>query len=335
MFYFVFLLTIAVIIGNSYIIKGFDEDFLAPRITKYEKGIAAILIVIHHLSQKIEVFGPFVIIRYIGFILVAIFFFISGYGLTYGVQNKPDYLNSFLRKRILPILIPYWIVNSINIIFYLLKGVVFTPLQYVLSYLGFDFITGVWFVTVILLMYIFFWIAFRSKRSYLIFSLCIIGYCIICVSFNLHSSYTASIAAFVLGSVWHKIEKPIVTWIRRNYYVKLLTCVAVFGIVFLGRLMLATKGLNNEILQFVLRNLISILFVICVLVVTQKVRFKGKILVWLGNISYELYMVHFVLFTMINNLEPDRYIIIVLGGGLLLSTLLWKLDKRIIKNILG
>lgn len=335
MFYFALLLTIVVIIWNSYIIKEVDEDFLSPGVTKYEKGIVAILIVLHHLSQKIEVFGPFVLMRYIGFILVAVFFFISGYGLTYGVQNKPGYLNGFFRKRVLPVLIPYWIVNSVNIVFYLLKGTVFTPLQYTLSYLGFDFITGAWFVTTILLMYIFFWIAFRGKRSYLMLSLCITGYCIVCFCLDLHSSYTASIAAFVLGSVWHRIEKPIVTWIRKNYYVKLLICVAVFGMIFLGRLVLSMRGLNNEILQFVLRNLISILFVICLVAVTQKVRFKGKILAWLGNISYELYMVHFVLFTMINNSEYNTYIIIVLGGGLLLSTILWKLDKKIIEKIHG
>ena len=54
---------------------------------------------------------------------------------------------------------------------------------------------------------------------------------------------------------------------------------------------------------------------------------------WLGNISYELYVVHYVLLSMLNGLSTNLYMATVLGGGLLLSTILWKTDKRLINRI--
>ena len=325
---------ILIILVNCRMVGGYNDEYLSPDTTKKEKGIAAILIVLHHLSQRVKVSGPFVILGYIGFILVAVFFFISGYGLSYGVQYKHDYLKGFLRKRLLPVLVPYWIVNTVDIVFYLSGGTVFTPMQYVLSFIGIDVITGTWFVTAILIMYIIFWLAFKCMKSYIVLGLCLIGYCIICINLNLHSSYTASISAFALGVCWDKIDRRMITWIRERYYLKLTVILGAFGIMFLGRLILSAQGINNEIVHLILRNLISALFVLALIAVNQKVQFTGKTLEWLGNISYELYIVHYVLLSMLSSLNPDVYVVAVLGGGLLLSTLLWKTDKRLIKRII-
>lgn len=335
MIYIVFIIALLIILVNCRIVGGgYNDEYLSPDTTKKEKGIAAILIVLHHLSQRVKVSGPFVILGYIGFILVAVFFFISGYGLSYGVQYKHNYLKGFLRKRLLPVLVPYWIVNTVDIVFYLSEGTVFTPMQYVLSFIGIDVITGTWFVTAILIMYIIFWLAFKCMKSYIVLGLCLIGYCIICINLNLHSSYTASISAFALGVFWNKIDRRVITWIREKYFLKLTVILGTFGIMFLGRLILSAQGINNEIVHLILRNLISALFVLALIAVNQKVQFTGKTLEWLGNISYELYIVHYVLLSMLSGLNTKVYIVAVLGGGLLLSTLLWKTDKRLIKRII-
>lgn len=56
---------------------------------------------------------------------------------------------------------------------------------------------------------------------------------------------------------------------------------------------------------------------------------------WLGNISYELYIVHYVLLTMFRGLNLNLYLIAVFGGDLLLSTLLWKVDKKLISCVVN
>ena len=330
MYYILLLLTVLIILSSCRIIGGgYNEDYLSLEITKNEKGIAAILILLHHLSQRVKVSGPFLIMSYIGFILVAIFFFISGYGLSYGMRNKSNYLEGFFRKRLFPVLVPYWIINTIDIIFYLSKGKIFIPMQYILSYIGADIITGTWFVTTILILYLIFWIAFKCKKSYTILTICLIGYCTICIYFKLHTSYTASVAAFLLGVIWNKIDKRVIIWIREKYYFKLAIVFGTFGILFLGRLLLSAKGLDNEIIQLILRNLVSVLFVLSQITVTQKIQYTGKMLNWLGNISYELYIVHYVLLTMLSGLTPNVYLVAVFGGGILFSTLLWMVDKKL------
>ena len=312
---------------------GYNDDYLSLEITKSEKGIAAILILIHHLSQRVKLSEPFLILGYIGFILVAVFFFISGYGLSYGMRNKQNYLDDFFRKRLLPVLIPYWIVNTINIIFCFGKGTIFTPMQYVLSYICADIITGTWFVTAILVLYFIFLIAFKSKNSYTVLELCLSGYCVICSCLKLHTSYTASIAAFLMGVIWNKIDKKIISWIREKYCFKLFIVLGTFSVLFFGRLFLVTKGLDNEIVQLILRNLVSVLFILSLITITQKIHFTGKILGWLGNISYELYIVHYVLLMMFRGLNSNLYLTAVFGGGLLLSTLLRNVDKKLISCV--
>lgn len=75
------------------------------------KGIAAIIIMLHHISFRLSNLPVFVkMIWYIAFPIVGFFFFMSGYGLTCGLMKKKDYLQGFLSKRLLNIFVPYVIV---------------------------------------------------------------------------------------------------------------------------------------------------------------------------------------------------------------------------------
>lgn len=242
-----------------------------------------------------------------------------------------------MEKRIFPILIPYWIVNTTVIILRLIKGDTVPTIKGILSYVGIDTILGTWFVTAILLFYVIFWFAYqRGERlsSNVIFVLLLGGYCIACFSFDWHPSYsTASVASFILGVEWHRVEKSMISWIRRRNHVKLALCFTIFSVTFLGRLVLSAKGFNNEIAQMLLRNLVGVLFIVLLIEVLQKIQFTGKVIEWLGNISYELYIVHLALLTGVEEKYPNLYVLIVFAGSLLVSTILWRIDKAILTRI--
>lgn len=294
--------------------------------TNCEKGIAAVFIMLHHLSQKLLVQGPFIVMQYIGFILVAVFFFISGYGLKYALYNKDNYLKSFFKKRLLAVFEPYWIVLLITIIVYAFCGKIFTVRDYMLSFIGCDIITGTWFVTAIVVIYFLFWFSYAvtgKEHGDFAMLLLLIGYCIVCRAINVHSSYTASIAAFYLGIIWEKYAVVIIPWIRKSYVIKLIISILVCVVLFFGRLFLAFRYIDNELMHTILRNIISIAFIFMMITVTQKVQFKGLILDFLGSISYELYMVHYVLLCIGSRVDNNNlYVMIVIVGGILLSTLL-------------
>lgn len=321
---------------------AFLDDYLSIKTTTAEKGIAAILIVLHHLMQMVSVPRVMSVMGYIGILLVAVFFFLSGYGLMYGVSHKENYLKGFLKKHLLSILIPYWIINILVLLVYIVRGNTITIAKVALSILGIDTLTGTWFVTAILVMYVAFYVAFSIGKKFrsdkiAITILCveIALYCIACFALQLHSSWTASIVAFIMGIIWMHLDKQFVKWLRKSYWGKMIAIAALFGILFVGRLFLSYIGMKSEIFHFILRNGICILFVLLMLCLSQKVDFKSKLSLWLGNISYELYIVHYVLL-LISNAQMKSSVLFVpaiLALSISGAWILHKASRKIIHKL--
>ena len=95
------------------------DDFFVQ--SKRIKAAACLLIILHHLVQKISVYGqidkgPINVFNDFGYLFTAIFFFYSGYGLLASLYFKPDYLGSFLKRRLPIVLLPFWIINILGLI---------------------------------------------------------------------------------------------------------------------------------------------------------------------------------------------------------------------------
>lgn len=332
-----FLLLCAVIIISVTAPKSknvFNEKYLSISTTQGEKGIAAVMIVFHHLSQAIPISVALKPLQYIGFIMVSMFFFVSGYGLVYGVENKQNYLNGFLRKRMVPILIPYWIVTIVYSIIHSLKGKFFSPYQYVLSFLGISQIFNCWFVTAILLMYLLFLIAYTLCKTagnrIIVLCIEIFGYVIICNVLGIESYYSASVSAFFFGTLWYYYQNSFTKWIRTSYYIRSSIIFCLFLFLFTGRLALSWIGIDSEWVHVPLRNIISVLFILCLITITQKIEIRSRILSWLGSISYELYLIHGMLITFLSRENESIFVLFVLFGGLILATGLRFFDKTLV-----
>lgn len=72
------------------------DDCMDIKYTNSLRGILAILIVVHHFSGYLTNNYVFSIFNHIGYLIVALFFYLSSYGLMYGVKNKEDYFKNFL-----------------------------------------------------------------------------------------------------------------------------------------------------------------------------------------------------------------------------------------------
>ena len=91
--------------------KGeWHEDAMSLDNTKGLLGLFAILVVLHHLVQRIgaDNAGSLGVLENMGVCFVGGFLFFSGYGLFYSFKNKPDYLQGFLKKRLPTILVPFF-----------------------------------------------------------------------------------------------------------------------------------------------------------------------------------------------------------------------------------
>lgn len=289
-------------------IGGYNDNYLSPKTTNIEKGIAAVYIVLHHLAQAVDRPGIFAMMGYVGFILVAVFYFISGYGLMYGMRNKKNYLHGFLKKRLVSVLLPYWIVNIVFIIVRVMQGESFILQGIILSFLGLDTVIGTWFVTSILIMYVLFWLAFLLSNKLrwseniglIVLTVAILIYCVCCYALKLHTSWTASVGAFLFGCYYFRLKDRIEVLFREQWTLKLVLVTGSFGMLFLGRLALAYVGIECEALHFALRNTISVLFIAFILCLSQKIVFSGKLFEAAGKISYELYIAHSALLALTN-----------------------------------
>ena len=104
----------------------FHEDFMERSATKSLCGLASVFIIFHHIAQE----GPFCSLTHelgffydIGFLLVTIFFFCSGYGLTRNVDTNPGYMKTFPRRRLHTVIIPFYVNTVLFALNYLYVGI--------------------------------------------------------------------------------------------------------------------------------------------------------------------------------------------------------------------
>ena len=115
------ILFILTFMGAKLSPKGkFAPDFLCLEQARMIQAVCCMGVIIHHITQQVTVYGshpkgPVMIFNYIGFLFTAIFFFFSGYGLLTSFNNKEDYLKHFLAKRLLAVLIPFWLINLVGV----------------------------------------------------------------------------------------------------------------------------------------------------------------------------------------------------------------------------
>ena len=180
--------------GIKYAGRGefFDNNFSVMQ-TRALKGLFAVYVVLHHLCTYFADFYPsFYTFKYAGFLMVGGFFLISGYGLMYGVLNKDNYLSGFFKKRILSILIPYYIINLFYLYARKISGVL-TKKYVVMSLFGIN----LWYVFAILVLYVLFFASFKifgKKTGVYATGIFVLLY--ILIMYTLYSKFNVSVLSF-------------------------------------------------------------------------------------------------------------------------------------------
>lgn len=121
---------------------------------------------------------------------VAIFIFISGYGLNESYKKKG--LSHYWRNKIVRVLLPYFIIITLLYIF----SMDFTWQRYILDILGLK--TSFWHIAFIMNWYIAFWVFSRYLKHYRTWLLLIMGVIILFLFPNLEAEQAFS---FLLGYI--------------------------------------------------------------------------------------------------------------------------------------
>ena len=274
-----------------------NNDYLGVNSTNGLKGLLALGIVFHHLSQWVTTGTEFVNFKYMGTYIVSVFFFISGYGLYVQNNRKEDYLDNFLSKRLSKILTPFIAISSIYLIYRSINGQVLSSLFFIdLFRKGSTVIYNGWFVDIIILMYIFFYISFKmfSNRtiSILINTILIVVYIVLAIRLEYGFWWYNSSLPFVLGLLWAKNKNYIDKILNKQYFI-ILVCIT--GLLFISHqydYIYWKLHVVDSYSYALTANLDNVIFTIFFVLIARKIDFTNKYLLFLGGISFELYMIH-------------------------------------------
>ena len=160
------------ILGTEKLPKGeWNSNPLSLTQAKALQGFLALYIVFHHCAQQVffdrmrTAYSPtgLEVTALIGFVFVGYFFFCSGYGLYQSCQKKRDYLDGFLRRKALPLILIYFACNTVYLLGRLAMGETFGALRLVCLLCGLELANpNSWFVVTLSIMYLLFYV---SKRD--------------------------------------------------------------------------------------------------------------------------------------------------------------------------
>ena len=276
--------------------SSYNKCYIDKSTGKILRGIFAAIVVFHHIAHVTNGGRTFRGFVNIGFLAVAFFFFMSGYGLQKRYMSDENYEKGFLIKRLPALLIPYLIATVIYWASYVMCGYDYSIKTMLLSIISVDsMVANAWYVICIMAFYVFFYFAMIiCRRRYKLIILCnsvfVVAWFCLC-KYVLHTGiwwYNVTVA-IVLGSVWAVYEKMINSEMEK-YSGKFLK---ISGVVFI--VMFMNLDLIYEMsydMYIFMQCAVSIMFLFFILCLSSKVTIESKILSVLGEISYELYLIH-------------------------------------------
>lgn len=233
-----------------------SRSYLSKKNTDCLKGIFAVVVVLAHIRGRLPVFNDTVVGQILtasGYLAVAVFFFLSAYGLQVSVDSKGvAYLQTFPRRRILPFYGTYLFVLMLYVLVYALSGELNTVKPYILFrslIYGGTLIENGWYLQTALLFYIMFWAIFRFGKTETLRMVMIVAgmvlYCFLCIWLGMGAYAYVSVFAFPMGFWWRKREKKIEALLssRRRFWMSYAALFLVFCVTLIfGNLPIFTRA---------------------------------------------------------------------------------------------
>lgn len=274
-----------------------NEDYWSRQQSGAIRGICSVIIILHHMAQKtcapwlpdefrVSGLEPFL---QIGYLMVGVYLFCSGYGLYLSLKENPDYLDGFIGRHLRPIILIFVITN---VCYYLIGN----------EFSGYN-----WYIYAIFYLYAVFWISFRvfKKDTYSILALSgfIALYILICELFVAGTWCYNTSGTFLVGLVFARHRESITALIRKQYAAFIVAIVCLLAVSFrAGVRMNDSVSAMTEIKDYILTRIGAValqfvsaaLFSVLLFAVNQKVRIRSMVLEYVGSMGLELYLVHVI-----------------------------------------
>lgn len=288
-----------------------QENYLSIATSQTVKGFFVILIFLSHFNSYVLYTDPIDLpladfCKFFGQLIVAPFFFYSGYGVYESIKKKGnDYIRSFPKRRILKTLYHFDLaillfvaLNYVFEIHYNLKTIL-------LSLIAWDDIgNSNWFIFGILVTYLLSYIAFRlkiqSKYSIMIVFLLTLGYIALLYFFRKTEPWWYNtIVCYPLGMLYSYFKDPIENHILKKRWILwpvAVSSTAVFVACYMYADCFATVMFQVRVLSFL----------VLLVVWTRLFPAPNAIFKWFGNYVFEIYILQRIPMIAYAQLGMDR-----------------------------
>ena len=298
----IFVISILACVRVSF--HNWNAAYLAPANTNALRGIMAIGVVLHHLAEHCHSGRLFhyMYLDGIGYLLVAVFFFLSGYGLMvqFGKKGTP-YLKSLWSKRILFFVIVFVLDMALYIVFHLLNGkacTVRTTYSWLMT--GHVPALSAWYLVAQVVFYVFFWLAFSripvQRWAVTGLFVLVLGISGVWLLLGYPQYWSYSNLAFCTGVLWALKRDAIETFCKQHYWIALLCATGLF-VLFSG-IPLAVKGRQVYV---ACRMVSSTLFAVWIIVLLQKITFVGMLWQKVSIFSLEIFLLHGLVYRLLRS----------------------------------
>lgn len=296
------IILILILLFPRYEIAHKQADYLSKDNTLAIKGFSVMLVFFSHFQSYVALSNnildtSFVWINgQIGQLCVVMFLFFSGYGLWYSLTQKENYVLYFLKRRLFPTWLSFAICVLLFIIEDILLGYKYSTYEIVLSFSGWTSVgNSNWYMFVVFVLYIMFYLCFvhcTEKQRIVRISI----YSLICVALVILLSFVKepwwwnSMLCMPAGMWFAQLKERIDCYLfsdNRKYVKTLLLSFIILAITWL---LYKWHGFFFVIF--------SIQFCLTVCLIIQKIRFKSKILAFIGKHVFSIYILQRLVFNL-------------------------------------
>ena len=280
--------------------EGYFDDFLDRGQTDAIKGFFVLMVLVRHCLAVIRDsgFNPETVIDSLGFrinygfgqLVVAMFFFYSGYGVMEAIKRKgKEYLDNFPRHRILTTLLNFDIAVACFIILNLLLALDLDLKQIAWSLIGWESVgNSNWFIFVILYCYLSTWasgkVSSGDARKTAVMTALLVLAGEASLSFIRHGQtwWYNTLLCYPAGMFLSLSKEKVIPFVQHNYLPVLLLSLTFFLFMHFQEWIPALRGLTY--------NVQSIAFACIIVIATMKVKTGNRFLNWAGSCVFPIYI---------------------------------------------
>ena len=316
-----------------------NPDYLSRQTSLHMRGVCSLMVMLGHLIGDYKGLSWFYGSQ-AGTCGVAVFFFLSGYGLIRSMNGR--YMQGFLKRKFPKLWIPMIILTVVYYVVY--NYLVPYPTDaysgirnLVVSLLHGDMIvSGSWYIVALSWLYLAFYGAYRytfgrdRKDSIIFVSIIGIAYLLYLVRVFTEGSgfmWVFTPHMFIVGLLWGLNEEKI---LKDKRTIDIPFVLAVAGIVIAG--MIGTRSRGCHVLGTVMY---STGFAFVMLFISRHLRIGNRITAFIGRNSFGIYLTHQLIIYIVDRMIEDTVVWLVvsiavsIAVGCFFDNVLNRLYKRI------